>query len=146
MQCLPRFSAWGVLGLTIVTLGLYYIYWLFTRTKIINQVHSDKIPAGVVSTVLGLLLINIIVSFYSGMYPENLDYQLYANLSSIAYSLSNLYWVFSVRNRIHQMSQAEKQGGFWLSGIMTFFFQVLYMQYKINEYIDTHSSESSLAS
>lgn len=146
MQSLPRLSAWIVFGLTIITLGLYYTYWLFTRTKIINQVHSDKISNGLVSTVLGLLLVNIIISFFSAAYPDNTDYAMLANLSSIVYSLSNLYWVFTVRNRIHQMSHANNQTGYWLGGVMTFLFQVLYMQYKINEYIDNHSSESSLAS
>jgi len=146
MQSLPRFSAWYVFGLSVITLGFYFTYWMFTRTNIINRVHDEKISMNLVYTVLGLLLANLIISFVSGMYPENADYQLLANLSSLAFSITSLFWAFTMRNRIHQMSHASNLNSYWMGGIMTFFFQALYMQYKINEYLDTHQSESSLAS
>ena len=138
MHNFSRFSAWGVFGLSIITLGLYYIYWLFTRTQLINRVHHDKISDTLVYSVLGLMLVNIALSFLSGMYEQNADYELAANISSLVYSISSLFWIFAVRNRIHQMSDASQLNGYWLGGVMTFLFQVLYMQYKINEYIDTH--------
>ena len=44
MRSLPYFSCWYVFGLTIITLGLYYPYWMFTRSKIINQYHETQYP------------------------------------------------------------------------------------------------------
>jgi len=145
MQKLPRFSAWGVFGLSIISLGLYYTYWLFTRTQIINQIQDQKIPMGLAHTVIGLLMVNLIFSLMSGANPDNEDYRQLASISGLCFNLGNLFWVFIIRQRIHRMTKAGEQSLFWLNGIFTFLFQVLYLQYKINEYIDDHTSESSLA-
>lgn len=133
----PRFSAWAVFGLTIITLGIYYPYWLFTRTRILNRIHENKISCALVNVVIGLFIVNLVLSYISGMNPQDEDLNLSANLINILYAITNLYWVFSFRNRIHQITGADKESGFWLGGILTFFFQVIYLQYKINEYIDT---------
>lgn len=144
MQALPRVSVWAVLGLSIISLGLYYTYWLFTRTQIINRVADKPVSMHLVHTVLGLLLLNLILSFVSGYNPENEQYQQLASISGLGYSLLNLFWVFSVRQRLHKMTQAGERSLFWINGIWTFLFQVLYLQFKINEYIDQHTQESSL--
>ena len=136
IENIPRFSAWGVFGLTVITFGIYYVYWLFTRTKILNKVIDDKISMGLAYTVIGLLSVNFTLSFMSGMDPGNTDLVLASNLVNLAYAIANLFWVFTFRNRIHQITNADKEQGYWLGGIMTFFFQVIYLQYKINEYID----------
>ncbi|WP_426359101.1 DUF4234 domain-containing protein [Pseudocolwellia sp. HL-MZ19] len=41
---MQRFTAWGVFGLSIITLGLYYLYWLFTRMNKINSL--SKVAKG----------------------------------------------------------------------------------------------------
>jgi len=145
MKHLPQISVWYVFALNILTLGLYYPYWLYTRSNIINQLVENKIPLNLMSTVLGLFLINLVFSFMSGTQPDNLDYQAASSLSTIIYSISTLFWAFAMRNRLHQLSQASKQSGFWISAILTILFQMLYLQYKINQYIDTHPSDTSLA-
>ncbi len=144
MQALPRVSVWAVLGLSIVSLGLYYTYWLFTRTQIINRLSDKPIPPALVHTVLGLLMLNLILSFVSGYNPDNEQYQQLASISGLSYSLLNLFWVFTVRQRLHKMTQAGERSLFWINGIWTFLFQVLYLQFKINEYIEDHTSESTL--
>ncbi|HEY9201118.1 MAG TPA: DUF4234 domain-containing protein [Gammaproteobacteria bacterium] len=144
LQALPRVSVWAALGLSIISLGLYYTYWLFTRTQIINRVTDKPIPMILVHTVLGLLMLNLILSFVSGYNPDNEDYQQLARISGLVYSLFNLFWVFTLRQRLHKMTQAGERSLFWINGIWTFLFQVLYLQFKINEYIEEHSNESSL--
>lgn len=144
IQALPRVSVWAVLGLSIISLGLYYTYWLFTRTQIINRLSDKPISPTLVHTVLGLLMLNLILSFVSGYNPDNEDYQQLASISGLSYSLLNLFWVFTVRQRLHKMTQAGERSLFWINGIWTFLFQVLYLQFKINEYIDEHTSESTL--
>ena len=146
MQSLPRISTWVVFGLNILTIGLYYPYWLYTRSQIINQVQAHKIPSNLIHTVLGLFLVSLVFSFMSGSQADNLDYKMASNLFTLIYSISALFWTFILRDRIHKMSHANQQGGYWLSGLMVVLFQMLYLQYKINEYLDTHQSESSLAS
>jgi hypothetical protein len=144
LQALPRVSVWAALGLSIVSLGLYYTYWLFTRTQVINRVCDKPISMTLVHTVLGLLMLNLILSFVSGYNPDNEQYQQLARISGLVYSLFNLFWVFTLRQRLHRMTQAGERSLFWINGIWTFLFQVLYLQFKINEYIEEHTSESSL--
>lgn len=144
LQALPRVSVWAVLVLSIISLGLYYTYWLFTRTQIINRVADKPISMILVHSVLGLLMLNLIVSFVSGYNPDNEQYRQLAGFIGLGYSLLNLFWVFSVRQRLHKMTQAGERSLFWINGIWTFLFQVLYLQFKINEYIEQHTSESSL--
>ena len=144
LQALPRVSVWAALGLGIISLGLYYTYWLFTRTQIINRVAEKPIPVILVHSVLGLLMLNLILSFVSGYNPDNEQYQLLASITGLIYSLLNLFWVFSMRQRLHQMTQAGERSLFWINGIWTFLFQALYLQFKINEYNDQHTTDSSL--
>lgn len=144
LQALPRVSVWAVLGLSIISLGLYYTYWLFTRTQIINRVADRPISMILVHSVLGLLMLNLIVSFVSGYNPDNEQYRHLAGIIGLGYSLLNLFWVFSVRQRLHKMTLAGERSLFWINGIWTFLFQVLYLQFKINEYIEEHTRESSL--
>lgn len=144
LQALPRVSVWAVLVLSIISLGLYYTYWLFTRTQIINRVTDRPISMILVHSVLGLLMLNLIVSFVSGYNPENEQYRQLAGIIGLSYSLLNLFWVFTLRQRLHKMTQAGERSLFWINGLWTFLFQVLYLQFKINEYIEEHTSESSL--
>ena len=95
-------------------------------------------------TVIGLLLINLSFSIMSGTNPDNMEYRELASWSGLCFSLGNVFWVFFLRNRIHRITLAGEKSLFWLNGILTFLFQVFYLQYKINEYIDDHTSESSL--
>ena len=145
MQKLPRISTWHVFALNILTLGLYYPYWLYTRTMIINQVHTKKIPDSLISTVFAILIINILFAFVAGAPAEEQTNQVTLNPLSLMYIISTWLWAFTIRNRIHQMTHAVKHSGYWLNGILTVLFPLLYLQYKINEYIDTHQAESSLA-
>ncbi len=144
LQALPQVSVWAALGLSIVSLGLYYTYWLFTRTQIINRVADKPISMMLVHTVLGLLMLNLVLSFVSGYNPDNEQYRQLASISGLVYSLFNLFWVFTVRQRLHKMTQAGERSLFWINGIWTFLFQVLYLQFKINEYIEEHTTESTL--
>lgn len=144
MQYFTRVSTWKVIGLNIISLGLYNTYWLFTRTQLINGLTKEKIPQSMGHTVIGLLLVNFIFSVMSEINPDNTGYRELASLSGLCFSLANLFWVFMLRQRIHRMTKAGEKSLFWLNGIYTFLFQVIYLQYKINEYIDEHTSESYL--
>lgn len=145
MQALPHVSTFLVLALSIISLGIYSTYWLFTRTQIINRIHHEAISMHLAHSVIGLLMLNVLLSLMSGFNPENLAYQELAKISGLIYSLANLYWIFTLRQRIHKMVRAGEQSLFWLNGIWTFLFQVLYLQYKINEYLNDNPSDSSLA-
>jgi hypothetical protein len=132
----PRFSAWFVFLLCIVTLGLYPLYWLYTRTKIANRVlPSNPISMGLAAAVLTLATANLVIGFLSG--ADANDASLRMSLATWAIQLA---WIFQLRARLSEISNKPAVGG-----VMTFFFGSLYFQYKINEFIDElHEGEIAL--
>ncbi len=60
-----RFTTWGVIGLAIITLGVYLYYWMINRTKILNGLlPENRIPMWLPYTAIGLGILNLILVFY----------------------------------------------------------------------------------
>ena len=121
-----RFSAWGVFGLLIITLGIYPIYWHYTRAEKINSFHDNKInKAWLIALVLSFIL-SIFMEFLG---DSNIELIL-SLVVSIVYLVAYIVVSFSIRNRLQDITKTR------ISGILTFFFSAIYLQYKINENID----------
>jgi Domain of unknown function (DUF4234) len=137
----PRFSAWFVLFLTWLTLGIYQVYWVYTRGRITNRIlPGGGVPLGLTIALVILFCANLVVSFASGANPENDHLQMLRFLFGVAQWIVHLVWIFTFRDVLREISNKPA-----VSGVMTFFFSQLYFQYKINEFIDElHQGEISL--
>ncbi len=130
---LPRFSCWGVFGLTFITAGIYYMYWLYKRTEMLNAVAIKPIPKWLIVTTM----ISYVIYFPVSYMPESmLSEILYLNIligATIVYFVFYYWWVFAFKNQLKLLSVGSnvKIGGF-----LTFLLQVIYLQYKINELHD----------
>ena len=60
-----RFSAWGVFFLSLITLGIYAIYWLVSRTNKANALAKHQVNQNLVYGYIALYVINIAVAFTS---------------------------------------------------------------------------------
>jgi len=128
-----RFSAWGVFGLGIITLGIYTAYWLVSRSTTTNAIHENKISPTLTSIFIG----TTILSFLSGLLGES-DIAVAASiLITLAYLVSYVMVAFKLRNRLREMMEEGSTQSSPLSGVLTFLFSAIYLQYKINQYIDT---------
>ncbi len=146
IRMFPRFSAWGVFGLAMVTFGIYYTYWLYSRTKILNRLTpADPIPSGLGIAAILLMACTIAFEIARGAYGDDGFIRVVASVASLTSSAANLIWVFMFRNRLNQHSQAQPRRGYWVYGLPTFFLQPLYLQYKINEQIDAQLAASAPA-
>jgi len=137
---LPRFSAWGVFGLSIITLGIYGIYWLYTRTQKLNAV-LDK-PINSVFTTITLVLYSL--SLITNFVPK--DDPVVAGVLSLlglAGGIMMIVWVFMIRRRIHEYVGIPSGHPQQLGPILTFFFSTIYLQYKINQIIDIEKGSAS---
>jgi glucan phosphoethanolaminetransferase (alkaline phosphatase superfamily) len=134
MHHFTRFSAWWVFLLTAVTFGIYTVYWLYTRTQTINSLHHRRITETV---VWGGIVVFILYTALS-LVPENTfpSQPIIVLLATLAYMFFFLWWIFSVRNRLMEIVRENGNPDYTLNPVMTFFFQNIYMQYKINEQID----------
>ena len=145
IKAFKRFTTWGVVGLAIITLGIYGYYWMHTRTKVLNSlIPENKIAPWLVPAVIGLGVINILLSILPLVSPEN---AVAASQISLPFSIIGfvlvVMWAFKFRNRLNIISGSRKGSPFWLGPILTFFFQLYYFQYKINQMHDASTHGQS---
>ena len=124
-----RFSAWGVFFLSLITLGIYAIYWLVSRTNKANALAKHQVNQNLVYGYIALYVINIAVAFTS--IPE-----VFSSIISIITFIVGLVFIFSLRVSLKELINEGSNEPVHLSGILTFFFYAIYFQYKINEAID----------
>jgi hypothetical protein len=137
MDILPRFSAWGVFGLTVITFGFYYMYWLYTRTAKMNAVLEKKIPMWLVYASLGTYCAYIGMNFIPDSSYEAMPMAVGILALTLAYMVFYYWWLYSVRAGIHTLAATPD---FKVGPILTFFFQPIYLQYKINQFLDQQQS------
>ncbi len=136
---MKRFSAWGVFGLTIITFGLYYLYWLYTR---MNKINSLSTVAKANLTALYAYIVISVVNNAGSFFIDETQLVL-ASLGLIALALVGfvalLISIYSTRRALSEVINKGSQEEVKLGGVLTFFFSVIYFQYKINEAIDNQS-------
>ncbi|MCX4027891.1 DUF4234 domain-containing protein [Endozoicomonas sp. SM1973] len=135
---LPRFSAWWVFLLSVITFGIYYYIWMYKRTVVINRICDRKIAPWLSNTVISLFIVNTLLSFYVGAVGETVDpaVDLVSLVMTVAATILGLVWIYAIRNRLHEVGNIAKGSKYWIGGILTFFFTSIYLQYKINQVID----------
>lgn len=129
---LPPNLHWGVLlALEIVTRQLFNLIWVLVQAnwarKLINNnkplVLVAMYPAGIIAGIAaevvagdsnsGALSVAAILCIFGGL---------------IAYIIG----IFSIRSAMEEYYNSTENIGLSLSGVMTFFFSVVYLQYHIN--------------
>jgi len=145
LNIFTRFSTWAVVGLSIITMGIYAVYWLYSRSKAINSVIDNKIPSALITTSLVLYVLGMIINYgpflLGSAVVDILPAMMIASpIIGLASFVAMIIWVFKFRNRLNEMTQSEGKPT-WAGPILTFFFQVLYLNYKINQHIDVHNSK-----
>src|SRR5215470_4723727 len=137
IEAFPRFSTWWVFLLAIVTLQVYLIYWLCSRSAILNRIFpSKRIPVALVLAAIGLWSACVVVSFLQMAFPDDLALGVTSTVVSWSWTVVWLTWLFKFRNRINQHCGARPHDGYWINGVLTFFFGPVYFQYKLNCLID----------
>jgi hypothetical protein len=135
-----RFTTWGVVGLAVITLSIYVPYWLYTRTKVLDRVAPEKpIPPLLINAAIMLFILSMLFSFLEGAYPTA-GVKLSSSLLGLLSGVSFIVWAFMFRSRLNTLLGASSGDPLWLGPIMTFFFQILYLNYKINQGIDAEAA------
>ncbi len=133
-----RFSAWGVFGLTIITFGLYPIYWLYTRAQVINGFHSTKISLPLLQAFLVFVIASLALEITAAVLSENEFIAIVNGVVSIVQVVLYLVVLFTVRNRLVEILGRD------IGPVLTFFAASIYLQYKINETIDETTDEANV--
>jgi len=137
-----RFTAWAVFGLGLITFGIYSYYWLYTRTTLLNNLSEPKnriaswLPKATIAVVALTFLLNFLPQSLLTDQSSAMAFGLFFLVVFVAYFVLFIMWIFGFRKRLNLLSGSNKGDLFWLGGIMTFFFNVIYFQYKINQMHD----------
>lgn len=132
--------------LLFVTLGIYYPLWFFRRRPGLNRLQSPrKLPLWPLVLFAAYFVLSIVLAILEGeQTPEQawgLEIALVLSLFQLSVAILMIVQCFTIRDIIEDDAQGpgDEDGMFKphvkLSGIMTFFFSIFYLQYAINKYV-----------
>jgi hypothetical protein len=126
-----------IITLCMLTFGLYVIYRLFTLTKEVNGNVNNIIPTWFTFSAITIHLISFIslVIFFTTNGTQEL--LIFSKAMHVLSSIFHVTWLIKVRNRINKISGVKKGSECWLNPILSSFFHVIYIQYKINQFSNT---------
>ena len=125
-------NVWLVLLLTVVTFGIYAGFWLYRQNEFLGRIRPDlKVPPALGLVVLALLVVSALLDIVVMIHAP-------ASLESASNGLDRiteillLVFTFTVRGGLNKVLGVFKTDPAWFSGLWTFLFGVIYLQYKIN--------------
>ena len=141
---LERVSVWLMVLLIIVTLGIYYPVWFWRRRNGINRLDS---PRKLDLWPIALFTVYFVVASLMGLVGN--PYEIFGDAVillvgvRLAVGIMMIVQCFRIKDIIEDHAQgpddAPRDELFTppvkLSGVMTFFFSIFYLQYAINKYV-----------
>jgi len=130
----PPAMHWGlVFLLAVVTCGIFSIIWIFVQSAFVKKIDPKTKAQNYLFLYLGLA---IGLPFLSAVFAELLHNQSLAILSGVgqlAGFVCYIMGVFAMKSSLETYYNSKEPIGLQLSGVMVFFFNVLYFQYHFNE-------------
>jgi hypothetical protein len=137
LDIFKRFSTWYVFGLGTITLGLYILYWLYTRTKILNRLKGvNPIGDNFLSVTIAINVVSLPLSFAQPLLKDYGNYILIPDIVSLISTVLLLVWAFKFRHRLNNFLVEHQTPHRKAGPVFTFLFQSLHLSYKINENLD----------
>jgi uncharacterized BrkB/YihY/UPF0761 family membrane protein len=139
-------STWKLLGLMLITLGLYAAYYMKRQTRIINEYyeHEDKISEGFITFILIICYTSLLFFIASFFVDESHTIAKASYLLDRITNVSFIVWGYKARNRMNTILSAQKETINWFHGLWTFLLSPLYFNFKINKLNEEteHGSDS----
>ncbi|MEM9554516.1 MAG: hypothetical protein AAGC60_09665 [Acidobacteriota bacterium] len=123
-----------VIFLAVVTNGIYIGYWYLSRRKSLNALTPSD-DYGVVGpiTIIITFTANLVLSLLMIVDPVFADLETPALLLNLIGGVTGLFLAFGVRSILQIYTvEASPLERIRFSGLLTFFFNIYYLQYKIN--------------
>jgi len=145
---LKRRSLVVMVLLLIATVGIYYVVWFFRRRPGLNRLNSGrKLSLWPLLVFAAFFALQIVLAVLAGdATPEQAwgaGVGMVLSLLQLAVGILMLVQCFAIKDIIEDHAQrpddADERGLFRphveLSGLMTFFFSIFYLQHAINKYV-----------
>ena len=132
LKDLPRFSAWWVFLLSIVTLYFYAYYWLYSRSTTLNGIIPERIipPAFMVFTIvfsIGTWILDLADLYFD----FGLQSELWSTPASLMSNILIIVWSFMIKSRLTQQFYIEDID-IKVGGLGTFILGPIYLANRIN--------------
>lgn len=135
IQKLKDQSTWRLLGLGIITYGVYYAHYIKWQTDKINS-RLDKDTAISSAFITSLFIISYISAALFIPYiivDEGHPVELISSAADLLWAIMFIVWGFKVRNRVNSLCSLQRGTNKWFHGFWTFLFTPLYFNYKVNQ-------------
>jgi hypothetical protein len=131
-------STWQLVGLGVVTYGVYFAHYIKNQTAKINEVtvEKDKVTEDFVNSILAVSYISLILFFVSLAFEEGHAVETVSYITDRISGVMMIVWGFMARNRLNIAYDLSNDSKEWFRGLWTFLFSPLYFNYKINCLID----------
>jgi len=127
-------STWRLVGLGVVTYGVYFAHYIKKQTAKINELTGDdnKISEGFINSILAMSYISLVLFFAYIAVDEGHPIEAVSNISDRIWGIMLIVWGFMARNRLNTAYEISKGNKEWFHGLWTFLFSPMYFNYKIN--------------
>jgi len=123
-----------VIVLTVITFGLFILFWAFRQASFVKKID----PASKAASLLALTVLGVVAQvglvYASVGASANVMQQISTAvlILSIALFVVEMVLIFGMRKSMVTYYNSVEPIGLQLSGIMTFFFNILYFQYHFS--------------
>jgi len=132
-------SIWLMFFLTIITIGIYMPYWYLTRHQRFNALSSSAefTQATIVLWLLWFIVdtVLIVVSIVTPQSETVQSLEVIESILNLMAAIFGVWLAFRAKKILLEHLAVIGRNDTTMSGILTFFFQNLYIQYKINRLI-----------
>ncbi|TAN43560.1 MAG: DUF4234 domain-containing protein [Nitrospirae bacterium] len=135
---LKKLSLFKIVFFACITLGIYPPVWFIRRKDIFNRlISTKKIGSGLPVLAIVFFAVGLIASIMAMVFvgrdiSASAGFSALANFVNIAGYIILIIMSFRCRRILIDHFNGHLQRGIPFSGAATFFFGVLYLQYKIN--------------
>jgi hypothetical protein len=139
-------SLWLMIVFTLISLGLYFLIWFFRRRPGLNRLDSPrKVPMWPLLLAVASFGVEFVLGLVAGAEPVPDVIGPAASgaltLLQMVVGIIMIIQCFRIKDIIqdHATAPADPDQRFveqvQLSGVMTFFFSIFYLQWAINKYV-----------
>ncbi|ATI48764.1 hypothetical protein CO725_13700 [Vibrio parahaemolyticus] len=125
--------------LSIVTLGIFNIMWLFKNNNIIEDILEEKIFDNRIIIVLATII------GWSSVFSSEPDLVVISGLLSFTSGIFYIVWAFKAKKALQKMMLNDHKIDYTMNSFYTFFFNVYYINFCINELEDEVAKSNVLS-
>jgi hypothetical protein len=132
-------STWKLIGLFLITYGVYGAHYVKTKTSVINEQcqFNERISDAFINFIIVINYVSLAL-FFPYIFVE--DTHPIAGLSGLVDFVAGvtfIVWGFMARKRLNMLLSSSKADGEWFHGAWTFLLSPFYFNFKVNKLSET---------